>query len=149
MSAYVTSNPVDRYLCPNPPPTPFTTTSVSDLLPVTLNSLSHILLSSIRLVNERERTLSITHLDEVESVLLPFILMIQHTKNDQEQHWNGIVLLHRTINETSLFLPYAPDRTYFRYHHPSVHFPQRDRVPYGALSSTLFSFAVLFKSVQK
>ena len=83
MSAYVTSNPVDRYLCPNPPPTPFTTTNVSDLLPVTRNSLSHILFSSIHLNKERERTLSLAHLDKVESLILPFIIQFQYTKNDK------------------------------------------------------------------
>ena len=75
MRAYVTSISVDRYLCPNPPPTPFTTTNVSDLLPVTLNSLSHILFSSTLLIKERKRTLPLAHLDEVESLLLPFIVM--------------------------------------------------------------------------
>ena len=102
MSAYVTSNPVDRYLCPSPPPIPFTTTSGSDLLPVTLNSLSHILFSSIRLNKERERTLSLTHPDKAESLLFHFLLLIEHTKNYQERHQNGIECLHGTINE-SLF----------------------------------------------
>ena len=86
MRAYVTSISVDRYLCPSPPPTPFTTTNVSDLLPVTLNSLSHILFSSILLNKERERTLPLTHLDKAESLLFHFLLFIEYTKNYQEQH---------------------------------------------------------------
>ena len=76
MRAYVTSISVDRYLCPSPPPTPFTTTNVSELFPVTLNSLSHILLSSILLNKERERTLSLTHLDEVKSVIIPSLIIV-------------------------------------------------------------------------
>ena len=84
MRAYVTSISVDRYLCPSPPPSPFTTMNVSDLLPVTLNSLSHILLSSILLNRKRERTLPLAHLDKVESLILPFIMMFQYTKNDKE-----------------------------------------------------------------
>ena len=101
MSAYVTSNPVDRYLCPSPPPTPFTTTNVSDLFPVTLNSLSHILLSSIRSVKERERTLPLTHLDEMNKFIPHSPMTVQHPKNYQKQYWNGIVRLHGTINESS------------------------------------------------
>ena len=140
MSAYVTSNPVDRYLCPSPPPIPFTTTSGSDLLPVTLNSLSHVLFSSIRLNKERERTLSLTHLDKAESLLFHFLLLIEHTKNYQERHQNGIECLHGTMNPCIPFIRYC-----FRSHHSCVYSSQSVSVSCKHLS---FSCVVLFKSVE-
>ena len=86
MRAYVTSISVDRYLCPSPPPTPFTTTNVSDLFPVTLNSLSHILLSSIHLIKKREQTLPLTHLDEMNKLIPHSPMTVQHPKNYQKQY---------------------------------------------------------------
>ena len=101
MRAYVTSISVDRYLCPNPPPTAFTTTSGSDLFPVTLNSLSHILFSSILLVKEGERTLSLAHLDEVELALFPFVMMLQHTEKNEQEDYEGV---HKRIWEWSVLI---------------------------------------------